>query len=194
MSQITIIQGHPDTDTHRFCRSLATAYAKGATKVGHSVHIVDVAQLRFPWLTSRDDWMTGRAGTPETLRDAQFHCEAANHIVLIYPLWLGTMPALLKAFLEQTFRPGVVLDDSGRFPRPLFRHKSAHVIVTMGMPAAAYRWFYRAHSIKSLRRNVLRFVGIKPVRETLIGGMDSLSEQKVGHWLGKMQALGAAAK
>jgi hypothetical protein len=28
----------------------------------------------------------------------------------------------------------------------------------MGMPAAVYRWFYRAHSLKSLERNILGFV------------------------------------
>ncbi len=39
----------------------------------------------------------------------------------------------------------------------------------MGMPALVYRWYFRAHSVRSLERNILGFVGIAPVNETLIG-------------------------
>ena len=41
----------------------------------------------------------------------------------------------------------------------------------MGMPAIFYRLVYGAHSVKSLERNILRFVGIKPVHVTYIGGV-----------------------
>ncbi len=54
------------------------------------------------------------------------------------------MPALLKAFLEQVFRPGFALICNGhRFPQKGLVGKSARV-VTMGMPVFWYRWFFRA--------------------------------------------------
>lgn len=73
------------------------------------------------------------------------------------------------------------------------RGRSARAIVTMGMPALLYCWLYRAHSVKSLERNVLGFVGISPVRETLIGGVDGLGADGVQGWLDKLRRLGRDA-
>lgn len=155
---------------------------------------IEVSQIEFPFLQTQDDWNKGKIGTPAELIDSQSHCVAADHLVLIYPLWLGTMPAILKAFLEQVFRPGVALSNEGKFPRPLFKGKTARVLVTMGMPAMAYRWFYGAHSLKSLERNILKFCGIKPVRESIIGMVGNSSENVSKKWLDTMQRLGANCK
>ena len=114
----------------------------------------------------------------------------ANHIVILYPLWLGDLPAMLKALLEQVARPGFAIEaqDNGRY-RKMLKGKSARVIVTMGMPAAAYSLFYRAHSVKSFKRNILQFVGISPVRISIIGSVGG-SEGNHGKWLRKIERLG----
>ena len=39
--------------------------------------------------------------------------------------------------------------------------KSARIVVTMGMPGFWYRWYFRAHSLRSLQRNILKFVGFR---------------------------------
>ena len=63
----------------------------------------------------------------------------------------------------------------------------------MGMPALVYRWYFRAHSVKSLERNILGFVGVAPVHETLVGSVDQLGEGGVAKWKARMGALGAKA-
>ena len=194
MSKIVIIQGHPDTDERRLCHALGRAYAEGAEAAGHVATIAKVADLEFPLLRSQEQWNAGRGGTPESLREIQERCLEADHFVLIYPLWLGTMPALLKGFLEQVFRPGVALSNDAGFPRPLLKGKSARVVVTMGMPAVAYRWYFRAHSLKSLERNILKFAGIKPVRETLLGLVDNATEKQRNQWFTELRNLGAQAR
>ncbi|MEM7504521.1 MAG: NAD(P)H-dependent oxidoreductase [Pseudomonadota bacterium] len=196
MRRIAIIQGHPDDNPARLCNALSEAYAEGARCAGHNVHVVRIATLDFPLLRSQAEWEAGADGTPEALVDVQRVCTRADHFVIIYPLWLGTMPALLKGFLEQTFRPGIALSNEGGsgFPKPAFRGKSARVVVTMGMPAMAYRWVFRAHSLKSLERNILKFAGIKPVRETLFGLVDRAGDERVrSRWLAKMRDLGGRA-
>ena len=55
--------------------------------------------------------------TPEDVKEGQEAIVWADHIVFLYPLWLGDMPALLKAFLEQALRPGVALQ-YGDSPMP----------------------------------------------------------------------------
>lgn len=61
------------------------------------------------------------------------------------------------------------------------------------MPALVYRWYFRAHSVKSLERNILGFVGIAPVHETLVGMVDRLGEPGVAQWCAKLRKLGAQA-
>jgi len=193
-SRIVIIEGHPDARPERLCRALADAYAAGAAEAGHEVERVAVAELDFLLLRSKEDFDQGTV--PATLKAAQGAIAAASHLVIIYPLWLGTMPALLKGFLEQVLRPGFAAGATapGQPWRKLLTGKSARVVVTMGMPALVYRWFFLAHSLKSLERNILKFCGIAPVRETLFGAVDASSDKTRAKWLDDMRALGRAGR
>ena len=185
--RIAVIIGHPDPRPGRFCRALAEAYAEGARRGGHEVRTVDVAGIDFPVLRTKDDWETGPL--PENLRGAQDAIGWAEHIVLIFPLWHGTMPALLKAFLEQVFRPGFAIGESGSAWKKRLSGRSARVVVTMGMPALFYRWVFGAHGLKGLERNILAFCGIGPIRETLIGMVEGKAEARE-KWLAGMRKLG----
>ena len=184
---VAVIQGHPDPAGGHLCHALADAYAAGASSGGHTVERVEVAQLDFPILRSAAEFESGTA--PADIKAAQDAIMRADHLVLVYPLWLGTMPALFKAFLEQCFRPGFALDTDGTWDE-LLVGKSARIVVTMGMPAPFYRWYYGAHSLKSLERNILGFVGIAPIRESLFGSVEAVSDARRAKWLKKMEALG----
>lgn len=188
--QVVVIDGHPDPAADRLCHALADAYAEGAKSAGHAAHVIRLAELDIQFLRSADEF-NNREPAP-VVQGVQRAIASANHLVLVYPLWLGTMPAMLKALLEQVFRPRFAFaggDEAALRPGPL-KGKSARVVVTMGMPAFFYRWFFRAHSLKSLERNVLKFCGIKPVRETLFGMVASASNDKRSRWLHTMRELG----
>ncbi|KQY89249.1 MULTISPECIES: NAD(P)H-dependent oxidoreductase [Roseateles] len=190
--RIALIQAHPDPAGGHLCHALARAYADGALRAGREVRVIDVAQLDFPLLRSQKDWLEGEV--PASLRPAQETLRWAQHLVFFFPLWLGDMPALLKGFLEQIARRGFAFEpvEGNPLGRKLLTGRSARVIVTMGMPAQVYRWYFRAHSVKSLERNILGFVGIGPIHETLIGGVDGLGEAGVRRWLDEMAERGAA--
>ena len=187
--RVAIVDGHPDPAPERLCHALAGAYASGAERAGHAVKRIDVARLSFTPLRSKAQF-EGGAVEPD-IAAAQAAIGWADHLVFIYPLWLGTMPALLKAFLEQTLRPGVAFAYGGRWPQKKLKGRSAHVIVTMGMPAFAYRWLFLAHSLKSFERNILAFCGIGPIKDTLLGGVEQAGPVKVGHWLERLAAEAA---
>jgi putative NADPH-quinone reductase len=190
--RIALIQAHPDPAGGHLCHALAQAYADGAVKAGRQVRVIDVAQLDFPLLRSQKDWLEGKV--PASLLPAQETLRWADHLVFFFPLWLGDMPALLKGFLEQIARRGFAFEpvEGNPLGRKLLTGRSARVVVTMGMPAQVYRWYFRAHSVKSLERNILGFVGIGPIHETLIGGVDGLGEAGVRRWLDEMAERGAA--
>jgi len=191
---IAIIQGHPDPESKHFCHALAKAYMLGAEAAGHKVQVIDIAQIEFPILRTQVDFDRGEA--PESIKLAQQVIQSAQHLVIIYPLWLGSMPAYLKAFLEQAFRPGFAFTKNadGKPWKKQLGGKTAHIIITMGMPALIYRWYYLAHSLKSLERNILGFCGIKVTQETLIGMIDAIDENKRKQWLDKMQLSGRNGK
>jgi putative NADPH-quinone reductase len=194
VSRILVIVGHPDPRPQRLCRALALAYVDGAEQAGHAVRLVDVAMLDFPWLRTAEEFEQKQV--PESLREAAEAIVWAEHIVLVFPLWLGTMPALFKAFLEQVFRPGTAFarpEQNQNFPKTLLGGRSARIVATMGMPAFLYQFWFRAHGVAVLRRNILNFVGIKPVRETLFGLVDQGGDEKRRKWLRQMRRLGAAA-
>lgn len=192
MARIVLIQGHPDPAGEHLGHALADAYARGAAAGGHELRRVEVARLDFPLLRTQAEWKDGAA--PPALRDAQEAIRWCGHLVLIYPLWLGTMPALVKGFLEQTLRPDLWAGIEGGSWQPRLGGRSARVVVTMGMPALAYRWWFGAHSLKSLERNVLRFSGIRPVRHSLVGSVEATSDAVRQRWLDRMERLGRAAR
>lgn len=191
--QIVIIQGNPDHTTRHYGHALADAYADAATQAGHTVTTIEVAGLDFPLLRNFHEFHQGEP--PAAIRACQEQVRHADHLVIIYPLWLGSMPARLKGFFEQLFRPGFAMQplDGGKRWKKLLTGKSARVVVTMGMPALAYRWLFRAHSLKSLERNILKFTGISPVRESVIGMVEGSAAHRQ-RWLRKMNRLGRAGR
>ena len=190
--RILIIQGHPDASQPHLCHALASSYNVGAQSAGHSVKHVNVAELDFPLLRSQKDFETGIV--PSSLKPVQNELLWAEHLVLFFPLWAGDMPALLKGFFEQLIRPSFRGEHVSFFDKKVLSGRSARVVVTMGMPAIIYRWYFRAHSVKSLERNLLGIVGIAPVQETLIGMTANMKPADAAKWLVKLKRLGERAE
>jgi len=52
-------------------------------------------------LRSKQDWDAGQV--PPAIAGAQETIRWAQHLVIIYPLWMGLLLALLKAFFKPKF-------------------------------------------------------------------------------------------
>jgi putative NADPH-quinone reductase len=190
--KVAIVQGHPDPAGGHFGHALAAAYATGAGEAGHEVRTIEVARLKFALVHNVSQWQ--EEPPPASIEQAQETLKWAEHLVILFPLWLGDMPAVLKGFFEQAMRPGFAIGKAapGRMPKKLLSGRSARVVVTMGMPAFFYSLVYRAHSVKNLKRNILHFVGIDPVKISLIGMVEGKARARE-QWLSKMRILGKAA-
>ena len=186
--RVAIIQGHPDPAGHHLLHALADAYAEGAIAAGHEVRRIEVAKLEFPLLRTQVEFEIG--SLPSTLVQPRDDMRWAQHWVFLFPLWHGTMPALLKGFLEHIFRPGFALEyKKDGFPRRLLAGRSARIVVTMGMPVLLYRWYFGAYGLRSFERSMLSFAGIKPVRESLYG-LTFADEKKRARWIEQMRRRG----
>ena len=190
--RILILDGHPDPSADRFLHALTNAYREGAEGGRHQVQVIRAADVEFPLLRTQHDYE--KEDPVDAVRRCQDSMEWATHVVILYPLWLGSMPALLKGLLEQMLRPGFGFSTPhlGRWPVKLQSGKSARIIVTMGMPGWLYRWYFRAHSLRSLQRNILHSVGFRRVRTTVIGSVAVIGAAERRAWLEKVRALGRA--
>jgi putative NADPH-quinone reductase len=186
--RIAIIQGHPDPAGHHLLHALADAYAEGAKAGGHEVRSIEVAALDFPLLHTQEEFETG--ALPPALVGPCGDLRWAEHWVFLFPLWHGTMPALLKGFLEHVFRPGFAMDirESG-LPRKLLAGRSARIVVTMGMPVLVYRWYFGAYGLRGFERSILSFAGIRPIRESLYG-LTGADDRKRARWIEDMRRHG----
>jgi putative NADPH-quinone reductase len=186
--RIAIIQGHPDPAGHHLLHAMANAYAEGAAKAGHEVRRIDVAKLEFPLLRTQGEFETG-AMPPSLVQPAE-DLRWAEHWVFLFPLWHGTMPAMLKGFLEHIFRPGFALEYSkDGWPKRLLAGRSARIVVTMGMPAFLYRWYFGAFGVRGFERSMLGFAGIKPIRQNYFG-LASADDTKRARWIAQIRAAG----
>jgi putative NADPH-quinone reductase len=187
---VCILDGHPDGDPYRLIHSLANAYAEGAIKAGHTVSRIKISDLDFPLLTSAADF---QAPPPEPVLTERNKIAAADHVAIFFPLWLGGMPAKLRGFLEQAARASFFLgvaSDGSNWPARMMEGKSAHTVITMGMPGLVYRFAMDEGSLKALERAVLGLAGFKPLRHTIIGDAGNVSPQRFAKLCTEMRAHG----
>jgi putative NADPH-quinone reductase len=188
LARIAVIIGNPKAES--FSEALGKAYREGAETAGHKVDTFVLANMKF------DPILHAGFSKPQPLEPdleaAQRAIGTADHIVMIFPLWFGGLPALFKGFIERVFQPGFAISGNikdGTY-RAMLSRKSARVIITMGMPGLIYRWYYGAHAAKMLRRNILEFVGIKPVRTSIFGMVEAVNRDKRAAWLEQVSELG----
>jgi NAD(P)H dehydrogenase (quinone) len=186
MKRIAIIVGHARQST--FCEALAESYAKGAQAAGHDAKIFVTSKMSFDPILHQG--FAAVQPLEADLKAAHDEMLAADHLVLIFPLWLGTLPAILKGFLERVLQPDLVEPSKqGKFVK-ILKGKSAHVIITMGMPGFIYRWWFGAHALKMLKRNILRFMGVGPIRSTIYGNIEGAGGARREQWLKEVESMG----
>jgi putative NADPH-quinone reductase len=189
---LLIIYGHPVRDT--FSENLLLQYSHGAESSGANIRQLKLRELNFE-LNLSGGYHQDQALEPD-LRKAQEDIVWAEHIVFIFPNWWATFPALLKGFVDRTFLPGFAFKyekDRRQWTRLLIG-KTARIIITMDDPVGRYRFRYGSPGLKALKKGVLHYCGIKPVRHTLIGPVKRASEQKRKAWEKKVRKLGEDLK
>ncbi len=188
--RILILNGHPDPSAESFCAALCDAYAAGATAAGHTVRQLDLDAAAAPVLTVAAAFAEPPA---EDVQAVQAAMVEAEHLVIVFPLWLGGVPARLKALLEQVYRGGFGFEAGPRGMNGKLKGRSARLVVTMGMPGAFFRVVFGGHGVKALARGVLWLSGYRPIRTSIVGGVEMIGPKARAAWLARMRTLGAKA-
>ena len=187
--RILIVVGHPVRQS--YCGELARSYKEGALAKKAEVHELYLGELNFDPLL-RNGYAKIQPLEPDLVQ-AQAEISWANHLVIIYPNWWGMMPALLKGFIDRTFLPGFAFkfsDENNGPAQKLFAGKSAHMIVTTDMERWYHRWLWRNPGHQVMKRAILEFCGINPVRVTTLPVQGSTPEQRA-HWIRQVKKFGS---
>ena len=189
--RILVILGHPSDNS--FCRALADSYVKGAETAGNEVQFISLGKLIFDPVL-HDGYAKIQHLEPDLI-SAQSAISWAQHLVFVYPTWWGTMPALLKGFIDRIFLPGFAFkyrEGSMLWDR-LLAGRSAHLLVTMDSPPWYYRWMVRMPGHNQMKRAILEFSGVKPVAISNFGPIKSSSPQQREKWLAQTTHFGNRA-
>jgi NAD(P)H dehydrogenase (quinone) len=191
MAKIVIVVGHPHADS--YCEALGKAYLRGADSSGHQAQMFVLARMKFDAIL-REGYRREQQLEPDLVTARQVLL-ASDHIVFVFPLWCGDMPAIMKGFIERVLQRDLltIRAAGGKADWKILKGKSARVIMTMGMPGWFYRWYFGAHALKLLKRNILHFTGVRPVRSTIYGMIEAVSDDKRKEWLREVEVLGRQA-
>lgn len=179
--RVLLIMGHPRRNS--FCAALAGAYKKRADEIGITVRELTLPDLDFnPDVTHED--ILEQTLEPD-LREAREAIGWAQHLVFIYPIWWGMMPALLKGFLDRILLPGFAFaerEEKGGYVG-LLKGKSAQVITTMDTPPWVVKFILRSPGHRAFSLATLRFCGIRPVRVRMFGPVKTSTPATRRKWL-----------
>ncbi len=186
---ILVILGHPDSDS--FCGVLARTYADQAGQAGAEVRTLALGDIRFDPVLWKG-YHRIQELEPDLVA-AQALITWAQHLVFIYPTWWGALPALMKGFFDRVFLPGFAFKyrkDSPWWDK-LLAGRSAHLIVTMDTPCWYYRWIYGQPGHREMKRTILGFCGIGPIRITEFGPVRHATAPQREKWIAKVKTLGS---
>lgn len=162
-----VVLAHPDPSS--FAHAAAERARRGLEAAGHTVRIVDLYALDYPGALRPDEWRAYESESPVLDPVVAHHIElvrSAEALVFVYPTWWSSLPAVLKAWFERTFVPGVafVLDPRTRRVRPALGHVRHLVgITTYGSP----RWYVKLVNDNG-RRTIARTLRIATGRGTRV--------------------------
>jgi len=190
--RIAIVIGHPDKESFNF--ALAKAYKIGAEKAGAEIREIVIQDLTFN--PSLQFGYRKRTELEPDLIKSQEILTWAEHIVWVYPVWWGSVPAIMKGFLDRVLLPGYAFKkrEGSLWWDKLFTNKTARLICTMDQPPWYYKWFNGSPSHTAMKKLTMNFIGVKPVKITAIGPIRLSKEAFRQKWLNKVEMLGTKCK
>ena len=190
--KILIINGHPDKESFNF--GLSEAYKKGAEKSDSKIEEIIIRELNFN--PNLQFGYRKRTELEPDLIDAQEKLKWADHIVWIYPVWWGSIPAIMKGFLDRVLLPGFAFKkrEGSVWWDEYFTGKTARLICTMDQPTWYYRLINGGPSHSAMKKLTMNFIGVKSVKITSIGPLRLSTDEFRKKWLMKIEKLGEMNK
>ncbi len=190
MNKVLLLVGHPDAESFNF--ALADAYERGAKIAGGAeVRRINIRDLNFN--PNLEFGYGKRTELEPDLLAAWEDIKWADHLVWIYPVWWGSVPAIMKGFIDRVFLPGLVFrkhENSKTTWDKLLKGKTARLISTLDQPVWYYRLVNGRPSYHAMKKMTMNFTGVRKVKNTTIGPVRLSTDKWRSAQLKKVEKLG----
>jgi NAD(P)H dehydrogenase (quinone) len=187
VKNILILNGNPKPNS--FADSLVDAYECTAKETAN-IRTFRLSEMDFnPDLSFGYDQVQPLESCLEAFTNALLW---ADHLVLISPVWWGSLPAKLKGLFDRVLLPGVTFtfEQNSLLPTPLLTGKTARLILTMDTPKELIDQLAQP-ILEQLGRHTLEFCGFAPPKVNLFGSVILSSDRQRSDWQTTVGELGS---
>lgn len=186
MTKVLVINANPKPSS--LCKAIAEQYAKVAVKQ-HQVKTLDIGTLDFQM--SLDLGYNEKTNLEPDLLEFQQLIKWSEHIVIVTPVWWGSVPAKFKGIIDRTFLPGFAFKyvKGKAIPKKLLQGRTSELLITLDTPPFWYKYIKGNIIYKHLKSAILDFSGIKNRSSTYFGPVLHSSLKQRNNWLNKVTVL-----
>ncbi len=188
--KILLILGNPDNES--YSGMVADRYQASSEDAGHIVSRINLGDLEYDPIL-RHGYKEIQPLEPDLIT-VQNKFKEADHIVIVYPNWWCTMPALLKGLFDRMWLPGFAFNfnkDTKKIEQHL-KGKTARVVIISGTHSPLSTWWNYGDYTNEIQYGILEFAGIK-TNVTSFGPSERVSNEKREDWLKDIDVLARKA-
>lgn len=178
---------NPDAET--FTGAVADRYQASAEEAGHEVQRVNIGDLDFDPILHKG-YKEIQALEPDLL-DLQEKFRWSNHIVIVYPNWWCTMPAILKGLFDRFWIPGFAFNFN-KETKKIDQHlagRTGRVIIISGSHSPFQTWWKFGDFTNEIQYGILDFAGIK-TKVSAFGPCEKATDTCKNKWFEQVEKLG----
>lgn len=156
-----ILLAHPTKGS--FCHQISEICLNMANDNDSGTVFRDLYEINFnPVLTNTEIDNISNNHIESDIRIEQDILVKSKKIIIIYPIWWGGMPAILKGYFDRVFTYGFAFKSGSIMPEGLFYDKEVLIFSTHGAPVNVYenQGMYAAFE-KTVEDSIFKFVNAR---------------------------------
>ncbi|MBJ7349532.1 MAG: NAD(P)H-dependent oxidoreductase [Rhodococcus sp.] len=175
-----VVVSHPDP--HSLTHQVAHSVVEAIRSTGTTVETADLAAESFdPRFSAADlSLFRGNGSTPSDVAEEQTRIDRAEHLVLVFPMYWWSMPALLKGWIDRVFVEGWAYEYGDRvFVKKLDR-LTIHLVVVAGDDADSFERHGVHQAIRTqIERGIIEYCGATVGSKNFVYGSDTRSRAEL---------------
>ncbi len=165
---VLVVFAHPKRDS--FTGAVVDRFVAGLAESGHRAIVADLYGEGFDPCFGDADFAhyKGLAPLPQDARKEQLRIERADALVLAFPVWWWSFPAMLKGWIDRVFTGGWAYDYAGGRSSGLLKDRPVLLLASAAADAATYaKYGYDSALAAQIDTGILAFCGLDRVTSQL---------------------------
>lgn len=188
---VLIVLAHPNPES--FNHAISKTVEERLVKNGHLVRVRDLYHMGFDPVLSLEEWKrydTQSGETPEDVKAEQSEIRWANHMILIYPTWWWSPPAMMKGYLDRVFTPVFAFEADVEGIWGKLKDKTVSIIQTTGADETFIKEKGMDESVRKLMGiGIFGFCGMQVANHEFLMGITGKSYDELKGVLAEVDAM-----